>query len=214
MSEKCRPASVTNTMLVKRCKAIVWLFMFGFNAVGCAQKQEHLVRVSQTEVTHRSAQTAPTSRQVRFSPINCEVSVSGKLPDSLIRRIAEGRGLPPEYYSTGAVPEDFCRPIDSVWKFPASDQTFFSVDESSLRRQEVKPAERAVLLSIERRTPPADRVYIKWMYGGAEKRLIVFSMKPTWEGVMFSSGVPYKALNSGSLIMPDDGEVGARPPKA
>ena len=149
-------------------------------------------------------------------PISCETWVVGaqqlnqQMPDDIIRGIAEGKGLPSQFYSSGTVPADFCRPVNGVWTFPDSQQHFYNADGLAIRQQKVLVGDRGTILSIVHRTPAADRIYIKWMY--SRDGLIVFSMKPTNTGIWMSGGPPYVVLNKDEIVTPDVGEVGPPPP--
>jgi hypothetical protein len=150
--------------------------------------------------------------------ISCESWVEGtdpngpltQMPDAVIKRIVDGNGLPPKFYASGAVPENFCRPINGIWTFPNSQQHFYNADEDALQQQKVSSQDRAAIRAIVNRAPDADRAYIKWMY--TRDGLIVFSMKPANLGISMSTGPPYRGLNKTEIVIPDNGDVGPPPP--
>src|SRR5215469_1477868 len=102
------------------------------------------------------------------------------MPAKLVRQIAEGKGLPAKFYSSGIVPKDFCKPTNGKWRFPLGDQRFYDADANTMTAQGVGAHDRAVIDSIVRRTLASDRVFVKWMY--VRGQLVVFSMKPTDRG--------------------------------
>src|SRR5579872_1299262 len=60
-------------------------------------------------------------------PRSCDslLSYDGTLhvmPDAMLKRIADGKGLPELYYSTHRVPANYCRPSNHVWTFPESGE--------------------------------------------------------------------------------------------
>jgi hypothetical protein len=153
------------------------------------------------------------------SPISCETWVvntttktqlNQQMPDDVIKRIAEGQGLPAKFYTSGKVPPNFCRPVSGVWTFPDSQQHFYNADDDALSRQKVASGDRAVILKIVSRIAVADRFYVKWMY--SRDGLIVFSMKPANTGIWVAGGSPYVVLNKDEIVTPDGGEVWPPPP--
>jgi hypothetical protein len=165
--------------------------------------------------TARSSE-APTDSGNLPRPISCETWVVGaqqlnqQMPDHIIRAIAEGKGLPSQFYSSKTVSADFCRPVNGVWTFPDSQQHFYNAETQALIQQKVSAGDRRTIQSIVHRTPAAGRIFIKWMY--SRDGLIVFSMKPTNTGIWMSGGSPYVVLNKDEIVTPDGGEVGPPPP--
>ncbi|MBV8170959.1 MAG: hypothetical protein JO219_03410 [Candidatus Eremiobacteraeota bacterium] len=133
------------------------------------------------------------------------------MPDSYIKRIAQGQGLPPEFYASGIVPKNFCKPVNGVWTFPQGDQHFYNADEATVLAHNIPPNDRQTILTLANKIPAGERFYIKWMY--TRDGLIVFSMKPENRGIFVGGGTPYFALNKGEIVNPDDGEVGPPPPR-
>jgi hypothetical protein len=70
----------------------------------------------------------------------------------------------------------------------------------------------AMIDAMVRRTPPPDRIYIKWMYAAKGGALVVFSMKPKYAGLYMAGGPPYRALNSESIVISDRIWRNRRPP--
>jgi len=162
---------------------------------------------------------SPSSIQSLPHPVSCEswvVNTATKtqlfqqMPDDVIKRIAKGEGLPARFYTLGAVPANFCRPMNGIWTFPDSQQHFYNADDDALSQQEVSSHDRAVVIKIVNLVPVTDRFYVKWMY--SRDGLVVFSMKPTNTGIWVAGGAPYVVLNKDAIVTPDGGEVWLPPP--
>ncbi len=178
-----------------------------------------------TSPTPAKSEAGPSSSPIQTKteslphPTSCEswvvntatkTQLNQQMPDDVIKRIAEGRGLPDKFYASGIVPANFCKPVNGVWTFPDSQQHFYNADDDALNRQKVPSHDRAVILKIVNRVPVADRFYVKWMY--SRDGLVVFSLKPINTGISVPGGSPYIVLNKGEIVTPDGGEVWPPPP--
>lgn len=200
---------------IARATVVVWLFAIILQGCVGAGKPDSPPSAG-ARVVPATKTLIHTARESLPRPISCEMWVVGaeqlnqQMPVDVIERIAEGKGLPAKFYTSGTVPENFCRPVQGVWTFPNSQQHFYDADDNAIRQQRVPPNDRKTILAIVHRTPPADRFYVKWMY--ARDGLIVFSMKPTNTGIWVAGGAPYVVLNKDEIVKPDGGEVGPPPP--